>query len=233
MEALTNLFNLILYQPLFNALVVLYQYLPGGDFGIAVIVLTILIRIVFYPAMLKSIKSQKAMQELQPELKRIQEEYKSDKEKQSKAMMELYQKKGMNPFGGCLPLLIQLPILLALYRVFWKGLQSEQLSFLYSFVSSPGQIDPFFLGVIDLSQPHVLLALGAGILQFFQGKMISPKNQGKAAGQMVQMMQKQMIYFFPIITVLFLWQLPSAIGLYWMTTSVFTIIQQKIAFKNQ
>jgi len=233
MEFFGNLFNLILYQPLFNALVFLYHYLPGGDFGVAVIVLTILIRVAFYPVMLKSIKSQKALQDIQPELKKIQEEYKNDKEKQSKAMMELYQKKGMNPFGGCLPLLIQLPILFALFMVCSRGLQPEQLSFLYSFTPFPGQINPFFLGTVDLSLPNIWLALLAGVLQFFQGKMRVPKNQKGGAGQLVQTMQKQMIYFLPLITVLFLWQLPSAIGLYWITTSVFTIIQQKIAFKNQ
>ncbi len=125
MGTITAIFHAILYQPLFNALVLLYQYFPGHDFGIAVIILTVLIRILLYPLMFQSIKSQKILAELQPKIQEIQNKYKNDKEKQTKATMELYQKEKINPFGGCLPLLIQLPILIALFQVFSKGLLPE------------------------------------------------------------------------------------------------------------
>ncbi|MCJ7829521.1 YidC/Oxa1 family membrane protein insertase, partial [Patescibacteria group bacterium] len=136
MELLQNAFNIILYKPLFNALVLLYQYLPGHDFGIAVIILTIIIRLILYPLMVQSIRSQKVVSELQPKIQEIQLKYKNDKEKLAKATMELYQKEKINPFGGCLPLLIQLPILIALYQVFWKGLQPGAMVNLYNFVPS-------------------------------------------------------------------------------------------------
>ena len=103
MEFFISAFNTILYKPLFNALVVLYQYLPGKDFGVAVIVLTLIIRFILYPLMVKSIKSQKVLSELQPKIKEIQEKLKEDKEKQTKEMMALYQREKINPFGGCLP----------------------------------------------------------------------------------------------------------------------------------
>jgi len=100
MDFIIGAFNTILYQPLFNALIFLYQYLPGQDFGIAVIVLTVLIRVLFYPLMLKSITSQRALSELQPKIQEIQEKYKNDKERQSKEMMQLYQREKINPLGG-------------------------------------------------------------------------------------------------------------------------------------
>jgi len=238
MNILISAYQTILYQPLFNALVFLYQYLPGRDFGMAVIVLTALIRILFYPLMIKSIKSQKVLSELQPKIQEIQQKYKNDKEKQAKATMELYQKEKINPFGGCLPLLIQLPILIALYQVFWRGLQPEQLSQLYSFVPNPGAIHPLFLGIMNLAQPSLILAVLAGISQFFQTKMVTPKTPKvkKDQGQMAQfsgMMQKQMLYFFPIFTVLILLRLPAAIGLYWIVTTLFSILQQYLVFAKR
>jgi YidC/Oxa1 family membrane protein insertase len=229
----TDLFNAILYQPLFNVLVALYVYLPGHDFGVAIIVLTLLIRIIFYPLGSQAIRSQKALSEIQPKIAEIQKKYKDKKEEQMKATMEVYQKAKINPFSGCLPLLIQLPILIALYRVFWRGFQPEQISFLYNFIPNPGQIDPNFLGMINLSHPNIYMAFLAGALQFFQSKMITPPStSGKGASPLGGMMQKQMLYLFPVFTVFILWGLPSAIGLYWIATTIFSIIQQYLVFKK-
>ena len=237
MELLINAFNVILYQPLFNALVLLYEYLPGHDFGVAVIVLTVIIRLFFYPLMVQAIKSQKSLSELQPKIQEIRSKYKDNKEKQARATMELYQKEKINPFGGCLPLLLQLPILFALYRVFWQGLRPEAMDMLYSFVPHPGVIDPTFFGIINLGEASLVLAVLAGITQFFQTRMITPKTpkSKKGEGQMAQfsgMMQKQMLYFFPIFTVFILWKLPAAIGLYWIITALFSILQQYLIFKK-
>lgn len=250
MGTLTHLFNILLYQPLFNFLILLYDYLPGHDFGIAVIFLTVSIKLIFYPIGAQAIRSQKTLSELQPKIQEVQNKYKNDREKQAKAMMELYKEEKINPFSGCLPLLIQLPILIALYRVFWKGLSPEELSLLYSFVPRPGMINASFLGIVDLSKstvtlinnnssllwPNVILVLLAGITQFIQTKMVTPKTSKAAAkdGQMNQfsgMLQKQMLYFFPVVTVFFLWKLPSALALYWVVTTVFTILQQYFLYR--
>lgn len=234
MEFFIQAFNTILYQPLFNALVLLYQYLPGHDFGMAVIILTVMIRIILYPLMIKSIRSQKILSDLQPKIQEIQQKHKDDKEKQSKELMALYQREKINPFGGCLPLLIQLPILIALYRVFWKGLQPEAMSMLYNFVPNPGTIDPTFLGFINLAEPSLIFAVLAGVTQFFQSKMLMTQKangKGDQMGQFSNMMQKQMLYFFPVFTVLILLRLPSAIGLYWTITALFSIGQQYLILK--
>src|SRR3989338_3874182 len=119
-----NFFTTIFYQPLWNALVWFYNILPGHDIGLAIILLTIVIKIILFPFTLQSLRSQKAMQTLQPKLDALKQQYKDDKEGQAKAMMELYKTEKVSPFSSCLPLLIQLPFLFALYRVLQNGLGS-------------------------------------------------------------------------------------------------------------
>jgi YidC/Oxa1 family membrane protein insertase len=234
MNIFTNFFNTFLYQPLFNALILLYLYIPGHDFGVAVIALTIIIKLVLYPLAAKGIKAQKGISALQPKIKEIQEKFKNDKERQSKELLEFYKKEKVNPFSGCLPLVIQLPILIALFRLFLNGFGAEKFQLLYSFVPNIENINTIFLGFLDLSQPSIWLALITGVAQFFQSKMIAPKTKkaDKNMPDFSQIMQKQMIYFLPIFTVFMLWRMPSAIGLYWLTTTVFTIIQQYIILKK-
>ena len=236
MGFITDTFTLIIYQPLFNFLVALYQYLPGHDLGIAIIVLTLAIKFLFYPLGTKTIQSQKALSELQPKVKEVQEKYKDNKEKQATEIMALYKKEKINPFSGILYVLIQLPVLIALYRIFWQGLDPSQMDLLYSFIPSPGEINTFLLGIVDLSQPNVILAFLAGIFQFIQVKMSFSKNivkSNKGKSDFSRMMQTQMQYFLPVFTVLILLRMPSAIGLYWVVTTLFTIVQQKILYKKE
>lgn len=244
MSLLADIFNTVLYQPLFNVLILIYQYLPGRDFGLAVIILTVLIRLILSPLMAKSIRSQKALAELQPKIQEVQQKYKEDKERQLRETMELYRKEKISPLGGFLPILIQLPILIALYQVFWKGLQPGAMENLYGFVSNPGTINPLFLNIINLSQASLVLAILAGVAQFFQTKMTMIKTpsalqctSGQApkkdqVPQFSEKMQKQMLYFFPIFTVFILGKLPSAIGLYWIATTLCSIVQQYFVYKK-
>ena len=250
MELLSLLFNTFLYRPLINALVLLYQFIPGNDFGIAVIVLTILIRFILYPISSKGIESQKALNEIQPKIKEIQNKYKSDKERQVKEIMNTYKEANISPFSGFLPLLVQIPVLIALYRVLWV-VQTINVGVLYSFVNHPGEINPMFLGFINLAKSGLIesngesifllgnmaIIIGAGITQFIQLKMISAKNpikkkKGNKEQDMAEMMQKQMLYFFPFFTILILLKLPSAIALYWFIGTGFSIIQQYFILKK-
>ena len=234
LEFIENIFNLILYKPMFNSLVLFYNYLPGHDFGVAIIVLTLLIKIILYPLSVKAFKSQKVLQDLQPKMKQIQEKHKDDKEKLAKETLELSKKEKINPFSGLFLAFIQLPILIALYAVFRQGLKPEQLNNLYSFIINPNHINPIFLGFMDLSKPNIYFAVLAGILQFFQTKMMSSSQKKDKAGgsDMAQAMQTQMLYIFPIITIVILISLPSAIGLYWIVSSIFSIIQQYYILKK-
>lgn len=233
-EAFINAFNILLYQPLFNALIFIYNIMPLRDFGLAVIVLTLTIKLLLYPLGTMSIKAQKAMQDLQPKIKEIQEKFKQDKARQAKETMELYKKAGVNPFSGCLPLLIQLPILIALYRVFWRGFGPSELgNYLYPFVAVPENISYSFLGLVDLSKSFWPLAVITGLFQYIQTRFsykANPKPQDK--GDFSSIMQNQMLYFFPIFTVIILLKLPSALALYWLTTTIFTIFQQWVIFRR-
>ena len=176
---LGTLFNITLYKPLFNALILLYEYFPGHDFGLAVIVLTLIIRVLLYPLSVYSLKNQTIMAKIQPQIKEIQKKYKNSVE-QSKALMALYKKEKINPFSGILPLFVQLPVFIALYSVFLKGLNPKVISTtLYSFVPFPGAIRPTFFGLLDLSKGSLPLAILAGVLQYIQTKMMQGKQVQK------------------------------------------------------
>ena len=234
-DFLINIFNILLYQPLFNFLVLLYNYVPGHDFGISIILLTLVIRFILYPLSVKAVKSQKNIQRVQPKIQEIQKKYKNDKEKQAKEILEIYKTEKINPLGGLLFPLIQLPILLALYSVFWHGLNPKELVNLYNFVSNPGQINAVFLGIIDLSKPNMIIAVLSGLAQYYQTKMLMPAKTSLKPGKgsdFSQMMQMQMTYFLPIFTVIILLSLPSALGLYWTASGIFSIVQQYFILKK-
>lgn len=234
MSFIGDIFNILLYQPLLNVLILLYKYLPGQDFGVAVVVLTLLIRVILHPLAVKGIKSQRALQEIQPKIKAIQEQSKNDKERQARETLALYKKEKINPFSGFLTVLVQLPILIALFRVF-GGDFSKSYQFLYGFVSSPAELNTVFLGMVNLAEASAALAVLTGIAQFVQAKMTSPsigKSVPAQSRDFSAMMQKQMLYFLPAFTVFILWKLPSALALYWLVTTLFTIVQQYFIFKK-
>lgn len=224
------IFNEFFYRPLFNALIFLYNNFSFGDLGIAIIVLTILIRIILLPLFYKSAKDQMIMKRLAPKIKEIQENHKDDKGKQSKAIMEIYREHKVNPFSGFLMILIQLPILIALYSVFLKEITAESLNhYLYSFIFKSEIINRQFLGLVDLNKRNLIIVVLASLAQYFQGKLSLPKN-GKSIKDLspAEAIGRQMIFVAPALTFVFLYSfgLPSAVGLYWLTTSVFSVIQQ-------
>lgn len=235
MNAFIKFFHVTLWQPLFNLLILFYLYIPGQNLGVAIIALTLLIRAILYPIQNKATKSQLALQSLQPKLKEIQKKHKDDKEAQAKAMMQLYKTEKINPFSSFLILLIQFPILIVLYRMFWQGIQAENFQYLYSFVPQPETINSMFLGM-NLDEPSVVLAVLAGIAFFFQAKISAPKTDNKnkesAKAMFGQMFQKQMVYVFPIFLGFILTQLPAALGLYLLVSGAFTAIQQYFVKKK-
>jgi len=234
MNLIGVIFNEAFYRPLFNGLIFLYNAIPYHDFVLAIILLTIIIRLILYPLNQKAIKSQKALNDLQPQIKEIQAKYKSDRAKQSTELMALYRQKGINPASGCLPLLIQLPVLFALYRVFWNGLKPESLNSLYSFISRPDLINPWFLSLIDLSKSNWLMAFLAGALTFVQSKMMAPsQSKNNAAGDFTAMFSRQMVYFMPIMTVVIAWKLPAGLALYWIVITLFGIVQQYLITRKK
>jgi len=241
MSFLGNLSNAIIYQPLYNALIGLYDIIP--DLGISIIILTVLIRVALLPVARKSIQSQKKMQELQPEIKKIQKKYKDDKQKQGKLIMDLYKKNGTNPASGCLPMIVQIVVLIALYRVLMAGISFDgQNNLLYSFIKNPKEINPLAFGFFDLSKPNLILALAAAVFQFWQSKMMmAKKNKGEKVEKKKEeqetdfstIMQQQMLYMGPLLTLLIGTRLPSGLLLYWVISTLFMIGQQYFILEDK
>ena len=231
MSFLTLLYNDIIYRPLLNLLVFFYNIIPGHDIGVVIILLTLLIRLALAPSFHKSLKSQKAMNDLQPKLTELREKHKDNKEAQAKAMMELYKEHKINPLSSCLPLLVQLPFLIALYQVFSKALNNNLAGF-YTFVKHPGSIDPKFLGLVDLSLPSIALGVIAGLAQFWQSKLMMPKSSpGQDAT--AKIMSMQTTYVLPVISVIIAIKLPAGLPLYWIVTTLFAVAQQYYIMRKQ
>lgn len=237
----------ILYEPILNILVWLYNAIPGHDFGVAIIVMTVLMKAILLPLTKKQLMAQKRMQDLQPEIKRIQEKYKENKQEQSKALMAFYQQNKVNPFSSCLPLIVQLLLFITLYTVFRDELTSNgNLEGIYGFIANPGQINHISFGFLDLSKPSIPLAVVAGALQFIQAKMMLPpkpskkeiqkdvkKNDQVSLGQSFQSaMNTQMLYFFPLLTIFIGATFPSGLAVYWVVSTLFQVIQQKFIFRS-
>jgi YidC/Oxa1 family membrane protein insertase len=227
-----SFFYTTIYQPLFNLLVFFYNIIPHADLGVAVILLTVFIKLILFPLGIKATKSQKEVTEIQPDIKKIQNKYKDNKEEQAKKILELYKERKINPFSGIIVLIIQLPILISLFQIFRKGVGEKEMEQLYSFISNPGVIDASFLNTIDLSSPNSFLAVLAAGGQYFQMKVtMQTKKQGEQSDT-AKMMQKQMIYFLPVLTFFILLTVPSAVGLYWIITVIFALVQFYIVKKK-
>jgi len=247
------IFDQFVYIPIYNLLVFVYNLLPFEDFGIAIIIITLIIKFLLIPLSRKQIESQKKMTELQPKIKELQKKYKDDKEKQSRALMELYKTNKSNPFSGCLPMIVQLVFLIAIYRVLFNVSQANLMvdgNILYGFINNPGQIDKMFLGIIDLSTavnlgnisfseiPKVILIVLAALSQYFQTKMlmakqkIAPSSQNNDKADFSQILSQQMLYLGPLLTLFIGVKFPSGLALYWLISTVFMIIQQYLLEKE-
>lgn len=227
---ITQIWDIALYKPLVNILAFFVSVVPWGDVGIAVIILTILVKTLLFPLSQKSIENQAKMNLLNPELNKIKKSGAS-KEEQAKQTFELYKKYKTNPFSGCLLVLIQFPIIIALYYVFYRGINFD-VGNLYSFVSAPVNINMNFLGILDISKNHIwVLAILAGASQFLQAYFMPkpPKSEasdGSFQESFAKSMNMQMKFVFPFIVAFIAYSLSGAVALYWITSNIFAIGQQ-------
>lgn len=228
------LYQVIFYQPVLNVLAFLYNH--TADLGVAIILLTVVIKLILWPLSKKSIKSQAELQALQPKIDELKKKYGDDKAGLGQATMDLYKEHKINPLSSCLPLLIQLPFLFAVFKVLRVGL-SEDLNLVYYFLTKPENIQATSFGFMDLSKPVIYLAVLAGAAQFIQSKMMLSKqkkanvSQEKPEENMSAIMNKQMTYIFPFMTVIFGLSLPGGLTLYWFMFTVLTILQQFLVLK--
>lgn len=242
---LGQLFHELLYRPLFNALIALYDFLPFQDLGLATIVLTILIRLLFSPLLTRQFRSQRALAVLQPKMAEIRKGIK-DQAEQSRRLLALYKEHGVNPASGCVPLLVQLPVLWAMFAVLRDGLQPGSLAALYPGVPNPGTVNTISFGLLNLAQPAfqrtdgaiviawpaVLLAVLTGVVTYWQVRLTPMQPHTAAddktpAEQAMHRMSRQMLFMMPIMTTYFSLAFPAGLALYWFVTTLVAVVQQR------
>jgi YidC/Oxa1 family membrane protein insertase len=222
---MNTIWNTFLYEPIYNSLVFIAQNVANKDVGLAVVILTILIRFVLMPLSKKSIISQYKMRLLQPKIDAIKAKGLS-KEEESKQQFALYKTEKINPFSGCLYILIQLPILFALYFAFIRGI--DQPTHLYDFLSTEG-LKNTFLGFIDITKPYLPFAILAGITQAIQAFLAPKPPEVSGTGfqaQFTKTLSMQTKYVLPIIIIIISAKLAAAVALYWVITNIFSIAQE-------
>ncbi len=208
----------------------------NNAWGWAIILLTVTVRVALLPLAIKQTRSQRAMQSLQPEIKKIQAKYKTDRglmktdpekyrdqrAKQQQAMMALYKERGINPASGCLPLLAQMPIFLALFNVLRDAerLEAGTFYFLSTLTETPSRV---------LGGALLLLVLMAATTYYSSKQMM---GSTAAVGQQQQQQQKIMLYVMPVMLTVFAWNMPIGVLLYWVTTNLWTIGQQAVMFRS-
>lgn len=233
------MFNTFLVEPLYNILILILNYTPFANLGVAVIIITILVRSLLFPISRNAIKSQIKMKDVQPQIKEVNEKYKNDRQTLAMETMKIYRENNIKPFSSFLMILIQLPIIFALYFVFLKeGLPEINPEILYSFVDMPSSLSTTFLWFIDITSNSILLALAAAFSQFIQAKIMMSKNnamqinseeqgdKAKMIGDVMKGMQLQMKYVMPIFMYFIAYSLGAVVALYFTTSNIFSIFQE-------
>jgi len=231
------IWNTIFYQPIYNILIFIINHITFGDVGFAIILVTIIVKLILSPLTRKSIRSQILMKKMEPELKKIKKDF-PNKEEQAKKTFELYKKNGTNPFSGCLVILLQLPVIFALYYVFYKGLALDP-KLVYSFINIPTQVFTNFLGLIEMNSHSIVLGVLAGVTQFIQGYLSTPAKpkveiikEGEIPekksfqDELSSSMQMNVRYILPVFIAFIAWKISAAVALYWITSNIFTIVQE-------
>ena len=239
---MSALWNNLFYEPIYNLLIFIVNNITFGDVGFAVILVTLVVKLILSPLTLKSTKNQVLMKKMEPELNQIKKDF-PNKEDQAKKTMELYKKYKTNPMSGCLVVLLQMPIIFALYYVFYKGL-SVNTEIIYPFIQIPETLNTNFLGILDLGQKSLFLGVVTGFTQFIQGYLSSKKKKEKDLevvkeipkentapsfqDQISKSMQMNIKYFLPILIGFIAWKRSAAVALYWIVSNIFNIIQESI-----
>ena len=229
------LFHNFFYAPLYNGLILFINFIPFHDVGLAVILFTCVIKVLIFPLSQQSIKTQFEMKQIEPEMNEIKLKYKDDKQAQAEKTMQLYKDKGINPFAGILLMLIQLPILIALYWVFLKGgLPKIDPASIYSFTKIPDIINMNFFG-ISVADKSIFFALFVAVAQFFQMQITIPKTtkieskddkKSNFSDELAKSMNMQMKYVMPVIMFFIAKNFPLVVSLYLITSSLFAIGQE-------
>jgi YidC/Oxa1 family membrane protein insertase len=232
-----ELFNDLLFIPLYNTLIFFIDIIPGGDVGFAVIILTLMVKFILFPLSKSAVRTSIKSREIQGELEEIKVKHKDSREDMGRAMLDLYKRNQINPFSGILLIFIQIPVILALYWVVYKGgLPIINTDILYSFISAPQNVDMTFLGVFHIAESKsITLALLAAVTQHIQARLSFPKQEKKEKlptdkpdfkEDLMKGMQIQIKWVLPVMVFAFSYGLISVVALYWTISNLFAIGQE-------
>jgi len=229
-----NFFHITFYNPLYNGMIALLAALPWFDVGVVVIIFTIIIKFLLFPLSKKAIHTQLVMKGVQKDIDEIKKNSKGNKQEEAVKIMALYKENNINPFSGFLLVLIQLPIIISLYYVFFKGgLPNIDFNSLYSFTPVPSDIKMTLFGFMDITQKSVTVAVLAAVSQYYQIRFTLPKLEPKKEGEkrdfkdeLSRSMNMQMKYVLPVFVLIGAWSLPAVVGIYWVTSNLFAIAQE-------
>jgi len=230
---ISSIYNTLFYGPLYNALIFLTAIIPGHDLGLAVVLLTVIVKLVLAPISHKTIQTQKKMKELEPSMSKIKEDHKADKQEQAMKIMELYREHNINPFSGVFLMFIQLPIILALFFVFKDGIDLSSV-YIYDFVIKPPFIGTKLFGLLALGGKSIFLAVIVGLTQFIQTHLSLPpsptgdkKSSEESFGDnLAKSMNFQIKFILPIFIAFVSYSLNTAVSVYWIVNNIFTIIHE-------
>jgi YidC/Oxa1 family membrane protein insertase len=226
-----DIFSATVYAPLYNGLVFLISIVPGGSVGVAVITLTILIKVILFPLARQATRTQFILKKIAPLLEEIKNKYKDNQQEQVKNMLAIYKANNVHPLSGILVVIIQLPVIFGLYWVFYKGglpAINEQLLYSSSYIPQMVQMD--FLG-IHLSEKSILLAALVGISQYVIGRVTfdapapNTKPGESLKDDIMRSLHLQMKYILPVLLAVFAYILSAVVALYWVTGNIFNIVQ--------
>ena len=224
-----QLWDGVFYRPIYNALIFLISVMPNHDLGLALILLTIIIRTILLAPSHKAMKAQRKMQEIQPKIEELKEKYKGDQQRIAQETMTIWKTQKVSPLGSCMPLLLQFPILIALFYVVQGGLNPDNTFLLYTTYGDFSflNIKTSFLGLDLLKANLYVLPLIVGLLQFAQMKLAMAKKGNKKSGpKEMAMASSMMTYFMPVMIAVFTATLPAGVGIYWGTSTLYGLIQQ-------
>jgi len=229
-------FNAVVYEPLFNLLALFVVIIPGNNLGVAVVLVTLVAKLVLAPFSYSALVAQVKNKKIAPFVEKVKKQYPDNKQLQAQKQLEIYKTMKVNPFSGCLPTLFQFFILIGLYTLF-NGNPFADATHLYSFMSMPETVNNHFLWISNIAEPSVVLAVIAGLSQYLQIRLspVFKKDETKeveasssvpALPNMQDQMQKMMKYGLPLMIFFFGLSFPSALTLYWIVNSLFAIGQE-------
>lgn len=233
----STLWHAVFFNPVYNGLIFFVDVIPGGDVGIAIVLTTVVVKVILLPLSLKAARTQFVMREIEPKVKEIREKFKNKRQEQAQAMMALYKEAGVNPFSSIILLFIQIPIIIALYLSVYRGggvpLPDINTGLLYSFVPSPETVDMIFLGTIDIAGKSLPLAALAGATQYIHTHLSLPKPQPRDKNaepnfkeDFARSMQLQMRYVMPLLIFVVAYTVSATLALYFLVSNIVMIGQE-------